>query len=209
MSPKYQSQVPRQKWTTSTFHVTSPPRCSKEVIFIIQLLYSVSSKVYSILRVLFPSPSPFHRHPKRVMLCTSFIHRPLPLLLPLRVTTVPATSILLLLLTVLTPVLSLTLSLVSTTVRVSSSSSTSSETLRTPESLSLTSDLLTLGRYGCTYTSTTLGSSRLESFIGSGRLLTSGGLLTDTEEVVCVLVLVGLSRWLGITESTSDTGGSV
>ena len=127
----------------------------------------------------------------------------------MRVTTVPATSILLLLLTVLTPVLSLTLSLVSTTVRVSGSSSTSSETLRTPESLSLTCDLLTLGRYGCTYTSTTLGSSRLESFIGSSRLLTSGGLLTDTEEVVCVLVLVGLSRWLGITESTSNTGGSV
>jgi hypothetical protein len=121
------------------------------------------------------------------------------------VTTVPATSILLLLLTIWTPIL--TLSLVST-VRVSSSSSTSSETLRTPESLSLTCDLLTLGRYGCTYTSTTLGSSGLESFIGSCRLLTSGSLLTNTEEVVCVLVLVRLNGWLGITESTSNTGGS-
>ena len=135
------------------------------------------------------------------------IHPPTPfLLLPLRVTTVPATSILLLLLTVWTPILTL-LSLVST-VRVSSSRSTSSESLRTPESLSLTCNLLTLSRYSCTYTSTTLGSSRLESFIGSSRLLTSGGLLTNTEEVVCVLVLVRLNGWLGITESTSDTGGS-
>ena len=112
----------------------------------------------------------------------------------------------LLLLTVWTPILTL-LSLVAT-VRVSSSRSTSSESLRTSESLSLTCDLLTLSRYGSTYTSTTLGSGRLESFIGSCRLLTSGGLLTNTEEVVCVLVLVRLNGWLGITESTSNTGGS-
>jgi len=39
-------------------------------------------------------------------------------------------------------------------------------------------------------------------------LLTSGSLLTNTEEVVCVLVLVRLTGWLGITESTSNTGGS-
>ena len=70
----------------------------------------------------------------------------------------------------------------------------------------LTLGLLTWNR-GCR-TYTTLGSCRLESFIGrwSRSLLTSSVLLSDTEEVVSVLVLVGLSGWFGITESTSDGG---
>jgi hypothetical protein len=80
--------------------------------------------------------------------------------------------------------------------------------LRTPETLCLTWDLLTLSRCCCTYTSTTLGSSRLESFVGSSSLLTSGILLSDTEEIVSVWALIGLSGYFGITESTSDTGGS-